>query len=303
MSGDDLVFLGGSNEGGEGGTPPDATALKERAAGALERGLGFVREHGNSLSILRAHVALQAEPVSAWVEALGALQASDGSFAPFAPPVRGLVGRTLAEHGADPRLAGTLEGLGLLADARQQDAAVAEASIRFVESLQGEDGAFAATAGDETAAIVVTGLAAGSLGRSRYSRPEVLRAAGDWLGERFDPDRVEQGHQAERTAFAMYYANAPDDLADEALQWCGRELERGFRSHALEALAVMQVLLVCQVGSLPGASFAPEELLERLLSEQAGDGGFDALAADGAPARVASTIDAMRAVIGLCATF
>ena len=57
-----------------------ATALKERGAAALERALVFVSEHGDSLSQLRAHVALQAEPAATLVEAVAGLQADDGSF-------------------------------------------------------------------------------------------------------------------------------------------------------------------------------------------------------------------------------
>jgi hypothetical protein len=300
VTSDDLVFLAAA------GAPVDATALKERAAGALERALGFVCETGDALAQLRARVALQAEPASAFALAIAALQADDGSFAPFEAPSRGWVGRELEALGVHPRLRGTLEALALLSDARQDDAPCAEAAVRFVEAAQQLDGCFASFAGapgDESAIVVLTGIAAGSVGRSRYARPEALADAGAWLGQRFAPERVEAGHLAERTAFAMYYSNAPDELSDEALQWCGRELERGFRSHALEALEVMQTLLACQAGSLPGASFAPEELLERLLGEQAGDGGFDALSPGGPLLRVAPTIDAMRAVIGLCATF
>jgi len=295
VSGDGLLFLGGD-------APADPTALKERAAASLERALAFVVEHGDSLAQLRAHVALQAEPAAVLTERMAALQAADGSFAPVSEACRGWLGRVLLERRAEDRLRGTLEALAILSDARQDDAPAAEAAVRFVESLQAEDGSFACGLADESAVVVVTGMAAGSLGRSRYARPEGLADAGAWLGTRFNPDLVEQGH-AECAAFAMYYSNAPDDLADEVLQWCGRALEKGFRSHAAESLAVMQVLLACQVGSLPGASFAPEELLERLLGEQAPDGGFAALEPGGPVARVASTTDAMRAVIGLCATF
>ena len=295
--GDALVFLGGA------AGQPDAGELKERAASALELALGFVRAHGDELAELRAHVALRAEPVAKWVEALQALQQGDGSFAPSDVSGGGWLGRELQSRGVDDALCGTLEALALFSEVRQDDAACVEAAVRFVEVRQRGDGSFAAGVSSGDAEIVITGVAAGSLGRSRYARPEILAAAGSWLGERFSPDRVEQGHFAERAAFAMYYSNAPDDASDEALQWCGRELERGFRSHACESLAVMQVLLACQVGSLPGATFAPEELLERLLEEQARDGGFDALAPEGPAARVGTTIDAMRAIIGLCATF
>jgi hypothetical protein len=297
MTGDDVVFL---NTPG-GGDP--GVALKERGASALERALAFVSNNGDELSQTSAFVALRAEPAVGLAGAVGPLQQEDGSFEPFAPPSSGWLGRELRSRGLPARLSGTVEGLSLLCDARQGEAACVESAIRFLERQQLDDGSFAAASFEESTRIVATGVVGGSLARSRFARPEVLSAAATWLGERFSPEAVEAGHPAERAAFAMFYANVPDDLSDEILQWCGRELERGFRTHAAEALAVVQVLLASEVGSLPGASFAPEELLERLLEEQGADGGFDVLSPDGAPVRVGATVDAMRAIIGLCATF
>jgi len=296
VSPDDLVFLGG-----RGG--PDA--LKESAAGALERGLRFVEANGDALSLCRAQVALQVETAARYVEMLRANQREDGSFAPFEVTSAGWLGRELAQRGMGGAFGGTLQGLGLHADVRQDNAPNVEAAIRFIEAQQVEDGSFVPEdrADASGSRLFATALCAGSLGRSHYARPENLTAAGDWLAERWAPEQIEGGQFGELAAFSIYYSNVPDELADDALQWCGRELEKGFRSHALEALAVMQVLAACQVGSLPGASFAPEELLERLLGEQAADGGFDALCVDGAAARVGPTIDALRSIIGLCSTF
>lgn len=297
MSGEDVLFLKSP-----AGTD-DRVALKERGASALERALGFVRENGDSLSELQAYVALRAEPAARLADAVAALQDADGSFPPFAPCSSGWLGREWRLRGLPERLRGTVEALSLLGDARQDEAAGVELAVRFLEGAQRDDGSFAAPDCGESSQIFATGVVAGSLGRGRFARPEGLASAGAWLGACFAPERVEAGHTAERAAFAMFYANVPDDLGDEVLQWCGRELERGFRTHATDALSVLQILLACQVGSLPGATFAPEELLERLLGEQAADGGFDALAAEGRESRVAPTVDAMRAIIGLCATF
>lgn len=305
MSPDDVVFLGGDAPAGDDAAAAQAGVLKEKSAGALERGLHFVESNGDALSLRRAHVALQAEPVASYVEMLRASQSENGSFAPFDVTSAGWLGRELVQHGISGVFAGTLQALGLHADVRQDNVPNVEAAIRFLEAQQADDGSF----GTENAPaevdgrIFTTALCAGSLGRSHYSRPEVLLAAGDWLLERWSPEQIEGGQFGELAAFSIYYSNVPDDNSDDALQWCGRELEKGFRSQALEALAVMQVLSACQVGSLPGASFAPEELLERLLEEQAADGGFDALCPDGIAARVGPTIDAMRSMIGLCSTF
>ena len=52
--------------------------------------------------------------------------------------------------------------------------------------------------------------------------------------------------------------------------------------------------------ALPGATFDVTELLERLLEEQAGDGGFAELSASGPAARTTQTFDAMLGIVRLC---
>ena len=52
---------------------------------------------------------------------------------------------------------------------------------------------------------------------------------------------------------------------------------------------------------MPGATFDVVELLEQLLEEQAGDGGFAELCADGPASRTTQTFDAMMAIVRLCA--
>lgn len=306
-----VVFLGGggandSGGGGDAGGAGGADALKERAATALERALAFARAHGGELGLARAHAALRAEPATRARALAGARQQGDGAFAPLGADGECAVARELRALGAAPAFAATLDALALFAELRCDDGDDVERAVRFVEGRADPDGGFGgalAAGADEDARVLATALAAGSLGRSRYARPEGLAAAATWLAARFAPERVEAASFAGLAALALFYATVPDELADEALQWCGRELEKRFRSHRVEALSVVQVLLACQAGSLPGASFAPEELLERLLAEQARDGGFDALCPDGAAARVAPSVDAMRGIIGLCATF
>ena len=66
----------------------------------------------------------------------------------------------------------------------------------------------------------------------------------------------------------------PHDAGDEILQWCGRELERGFRARRFSAVRTARVLTWCDAPVLPGAQLEPAELLDALLAEQAPDGGF-----------------------------
>ena len=112
---------------------------------------------------------------------------------------------------------------------------------------------------------------------------------------------MEGGRLASIAAFAHFFANggAPD-LSDEALQWCGRELERGFRTHRFESVQTFRVLFYCDAHALPGATLDAVELLDRLLDEQAADGGFAALDPGGPPGRVAPTIDALMAIRATC---
>ena len=60
------------------------------------------------------------------------------------------------------------------------------------------------------------------------------------------------------------------------------------------------MLLYCDATGLPGATFDAVALLERLLDEQAPDGGFSALDPGGPPGRVAPTVDALLALKVLC---
>lgn len=299
MSRDATVFLGGAptSPGASGG----AALLKESAAAALERALAFVEQHGDALGRARAAHALRAGPAADVDALVRAAQRADGSCAPLGHGAANALVSELRTRIDDAALADALEALALYAEIRHDDGAHIERAVRFVEAaLEGARGLALRESGD---ALFATALAAGSLGRSRYARPESLAAAASLLAARFSPDLVEAAGLGELAALALFYSCVPDELGDEALQWCGRELEKRYRAQRVEATGVVQVLLACRAGSLPGAGFAPEELLERLLAEQARDGGFDALCPGGPPARVGASIDAMRGIIGLCATF
>ena len=74
------------------------------------------------------------------------------------------------------------------------------------------------------------------------------------------------------------------DVADEALQWCGRELERGFRTGAFSPVAVGSVFARCDASALPGARLRADEVARALLAAQREDGSFPG---DGPPERAA----------------
>jgi hypothetical protein len=159
-----------------------------------------------------------------------------------------------------------------------------------VASQQGDGGL---GAGEELdARLVFTGMAAGYLSKTPFARPEPLEAAGAFLASHFAPERVQGFRFESLLAYAHYFANAPHPDADAVLQWCGRELERGFRAGAFGAVRTALVFARCDAHALPGARIAPEELAAALCAEQAADGGFGLVVAPDAE-RVDESLDAL----------
>jgi len=289
--------------------------LRRRSADALEAAYGFLKRQQDDWALLRAEVLCEARPASALADALAARQRPDGSFPVLTLVSGGGLGfpattlESLDREGA--AIVGSFEALLIAADAGMLHADWVEPTVRFLESRQRPDGAYrvarvadASDASHESsseAEVFWTGMVAGMLGRLPIARPEGLEAAGAWLAERFSPEAVEHDGFPALCAYAHFFTNVAHDLADEALQWCGRALEKGFRSRHLEAVATLRVLLLCDAQAMPGATFDVGELLGRLLEEQAGDGGYAELSPGGPATRTTQTFDAMLAIVRLCA--
>jgi hypothetical protein len=128
-----------------------------------------------------------------------------------------------------------------------------------------------------------------------YARPGVLEAAGDWLAGRYDCERPAWGAVAGLCAF---FSSVDHEAGDTALQWSGRALERGYRGGDFSALETARVLLLCDAVGLPGAGLDPGELVQGVLGEQDGDGGWPACAAAGG-GRIEATLDAALALLRL----
>ncbi len=317
------------------GAPAGAVAdmLRRRSADALEAAYGFLKRQTDGWALLRAEVLCGARPASALSDALAAVQRSDGSFPVLTLISGGGLGfpsMTLESLDDDAAaIVGSFEALSIAADARVLHSGWVEPTVRFLESRQHPDGAYRVRGGSgapdecgtsdasgelETSAepgassgpsleadVFWTGMVAGLLGRLPVARPEGLEAAGGWLAERFSPEVVEHDGFSALCAYAHFFTNVAHDLSDEALQWCGRALEKGFRSRRLEAVATLRVLLLCDAQAMPGASFDVGELLGRVLEEQAGDGGYAELSPGGPATRTTQTFDAMLAIVRLCA--
>lgn len=192
--------------------------------------------------------------------------------------------RALLEDLAPARSpAAALALLRVADDLRLLRAPTAEATVSWLASVQAEDGGW----GD----LFTTGMLAGFLARTPFARPATLDAAGAWLARHWAPERVKGGDWEAIAAFAHFFANAPHEDADAALQWCGRELARGFASGRFDAVRTARVLLWCDAAAIPGAPLSAGELRSRILAEQAPDGGWPS-----PRARVAHTLDALAAL-------
>ncbi len=223
---------------------------------AAARAAGFVEAHGDALERRRAAVLVGARPLAHVLE--------------------------LLEPARDVERALTL--FGVVGDLGGLHAPVAEETVGWLESAQAADGSW----GD----LFATGMLAGYLGRTAYARPATLARAAAWLAAAWAPERVRSGDWKAIAAYAHFFANVPHELADGALQWCGRELERGFRSGRFDAVRTARVLLWCDALALPGARLRGDALRERILGEQQPDGGWPSR-----DARVARTLDALAALV------
>ena len=244
--------------------------------GALSRARGFVLECGETLDRARLAAGIGDAKPEVLLAELRAGERADGSFE--------IAGRT--------GLPGALLALACVDEVRAFTAPETARLIARIEAAQNEDGSWApAPDSDDATRIVVTGVVAGLLAKAACARPKPLRLAGRYLAERWSSERVQGGDFGAIAAFACFFANAGMELADEGLQWCGRELERGYRTARLTPLQTARVLMLCDAYSLPGARLAVTDVILSLLAGQADDGGWLS-AESGRELRVNATIEA-----------
>lgn len=246
-----------------------AAAARVNGADAWEEGaLAFVARHGRAHQL--AHARALAGELAA-KDALACLDEPTGD-APAASWLPSLA--TCAELGAlrDPRV---------------------ERASECLARLQQPDGGFDASGGED-ARLALAGSLGGYLARSPWGRPDGLDAIGAFLAARWSPERVQGGRLPLLAAYAHYFANAPHEAGDAILQWCGRELERGFRARAFDPPQTAHVWVRCDAHALPGASLSRSELLAALDTARAPDGGFG-VPGEPTPDRVERTLQALAA--------
>lgn len=239
--------------------------------GVAQRARDFVLAHGDALQCARAGAFFDA----------ASREAVCAQLVPFDDA-----------RGAASTLA-MLDALGV------RRGAEVERAVALLSAAQRDDGSWVRSENDgDDARVVATAHIAGMLAKTPFARPALLRAASAFLTERWGPERVQSGDAVAIAAWAQWFANTDDDLTDAGLQWCGRELERGFRTGAIDALAAARVFALCDAQALPGARLGAAEVVPSLIAAQAADGGFGA-GWDPIPRRVEATLDALAALARL----
>jgi hypothetical protein len=239
------------------------------AAGA--RAAAFVTAHGAALDRARAEALL--------------------GIAPVEPALAALAAET-----AQQTLPALQRLLGVCDDLRSLHAPLVERACAQLCAVQGSDGAWSDAAAD---AVHATGMLGGYLAKTRFARVETLQAVGDFLAARWSPDLVQGFQWGNIAAYAHLFANFAHERSDEILQWCGRELERGYRTRAFDAVRTARILVICDAHALPGARLDAQELVAALRAEQTADGSWQPAAGATPPARVEHTLDALVALLRL----
>ena len=233
---------------------------------AAARAHAFVRARGSPLERLRARALLGETPASEVTRAFAAA----GALAAVEPDA-------------------LLGPLSALDDLRQLAAPELEPALRALGAALGPDGAWGDPAEPLAGRIVRTAHLGGFLTKSLRARPRVRAAVDGFLCRSWDAERVRGGDFVTLAAYAHWFSLNESDVSDAALQWCGRELERGYRTRACDALRAARVFVLCHAAALPGAGLGARELCEALVGEQTADGGFalSERALSGAPVEAA----------------
>jgi hypothetical protein len=259
-------------------------------AAARDAAVAFVEAFGDGFSVWRARTLAAARPVQSCPLPDDVVQRPDGSLVASDAPA------------APPELAALLRVLGALDDVRALHLPIVEWASAHLAETQSDDGSWGPPAAGEDERIFTTGMLGGHLGKTRFARSRTLDAAGDYVAERFTPERVQNFAWPALAAYTHYFANVPHEAGDAVLQWTGRELDRGFRARRFDAVQTARVLLHADAPALPGGRVDAAAVLPRVLSEQAADGGWLPPADPAPEARVAHTLDALAALVRFAGT-
>jgi hypothetical protein len=257
---------------------PDGAAVS--AASAIERAEAFLET--STPRLVAGYVAALREPAlrGAFRQELECLQQSDGSFSPE-------VG-----HGAS-LVESTAWVLELIDGLRLLDSSLGESAVSFLAKAQEPDGGFGAQTAP-AARLEESALVAGLLAKSPFASRRTLQRAGAFLEANWSEERVRAGSLVDIDAYFHWFTNHPGELADAALQWCGRELERAFRLGRVDPVFAARIFLRCGALALPAAKLSVAELVPALIAAQRPDGSFRDACISHVPT---ATLTAVRALI------
>jgi hypothetical protein len=245
---------------------------RAEVSAAMRRSAAFVESAGDEIAIARARALVGAQPASSVVD-------------------------LLLDVGPETSVGRLLWTLGILDDLRCASATPVERACDGLAASQQSDGSWsdgASAAEDER--IFATGMIAGYLAKTPFVRQSTLDAAADYLAARWSPDRVKGSAWGANAAYSHCFALVRHEQADAILQWCGRELERGFLTGVYDAVRTARVFALCKAHALPGSRLAGAELVARILDEQMDDGGYASPGDPSRRARVSHTLDALAAL-------
>jgi hypothetical protein len=244
----------------------------EAAAAAIDRARAFLAARGAKREALYLAVLAGAAPRGEIVAHSTGAQGTDGALAAL-----------LAGDASGLDVASTADALGWLVAIGATEGVPVDRAAGFLVGAQRADGGWDALGGDaDEASLALSATLCGLLSRCAGARQSALRRAAAFLAARWSPDRVQQGSYPAIAGYLHAFATVPADVdeADTALQWCGRELERGYRIGAFGAAAVGDVFVRCDSIAVPGARISAAEIAVALLREQRPDGGFGPPAAE-----------------------
>jgi len=240
----------------------------------------FVVRHADALERTFWETLLRRQAAAALLEGLAKAQRPDGSLPP----------RDAAPLAGTRRALTWLDALGLL------DHPVPEAAVAHLLAQQREDGGWDEPGASLDRRVALTGELTGLLAKTPYARTSALRRAEGFLAAHWSVERVQGPSYPPILAYVHALAHLSSEIADEALQWCGRELERGFRMRVFPPVAVARVFLRARARALPGLRIEPGELVQAVLAAQVEDGGWSA---EPEVARLDATFEAVEALLRL----
>ena len=273
-----------ANERAGGGTHPISEAVTRAERFLLREAAPLERVYWDTL--------LRRTGAAPLLAALAEQQDASGALRPWG----GAAPADLAAAAADPRLAATLRALSWLDTLGLLDHALPERAVTWLLARQCGDGGWSEPGASEERRIALTGEVTGLLAKTPHARASALRRAEGFLAQHWSVERVQGPRYAPILAYVHALAHLPSEVADEALQWCGRELERGFRTHAFGPVEVARVFLRARARALPGCAIEAGELVVTLLAAQAPDGSFSA---EPGAARLDATLEAVEALLRL----